>query len=123
MFEEELDDHLGYDKYAKSNQSNARNGYGSKTIKSDFGETRIDVPHDRESCFEPVIVPKRKSMVKGVESLDTVSWILPSMIISHDLLGSQTIQRNNYLYLNERHNHKIPLMTLSPFLRDESLRF
>ncbi|MEA4917261.1 IS256 family transposase [Proteiniphilum sp.] len=69
MLEGELDDHLGYDKHAKSDQSNARNGYGCKTIRTDFGETRIDVPRDREGSFEPVIVPKRKSMAEGVESL------------------------------------------------------
>ncbi|MDD4403033.1 MAG: IS256 family transposase [Desulfitobacteriaceae bacterium] len=69
MLEGELDHHLGYDKHAKSDSSNARNGYGSKTIKTDFGETRIDVPRDRDGSFEPVIVPKRKSMVEGVESL------------------------------------------------------
>ena len=69
MLEGELDHHLGYDKHAKTDQSNARNGYGSKTIRSDFGEARIDVPRDREGSFEPVIVPKRKSMAEGVESL------------------------------------------------------
>ena len=30
MLEGELDHHLGYDKHAKSDSSNARNGYGSK---------------------------------------------------------------------------------------------
>jgi transposase-like protein len=69
MLEGELDHHLGYDKHAKSDQPNARNGYGSKKIRSDFGEARIDVPRDREGSFEPVIVPKRKSMAEGVESL------------------------------------------------------
>ena len=69
MLEGELDHHLGYDKHTKSDQSNARNGYGSKKIKTDFGETRIDVPRDREGSFDPVIVPKRKSMAEGVESL------------------------------------------------------
>ena len=69
MLEGELDHHPGYDKHTKSDQSNARNGYGSKKIKTDFGETRIDVPRDREDSFDPVIVPKRKSMAEGVESL------------------------------------------------------
>ncbi|MDD3910119.1 MAG: IS256 family transposase [Proteiniphilum sp.] len=69
MLEGELDHHLGYEKHAKSDQSNARNGYGNKKIRTDFGETRIDVPRDREGSFEPVIVPKRKSMAEGVESL------------------------------------------------------
>ena len=69
MLEGELDHHLGYDKHAKRGHSNARNGYGSKTIKTGFGEARIDVPRDRDSSFEPVIVPKRKSLAEGMESL------------------------------------------------------
>jgi len=69
MLEGELDHHPGYDKHAQSDRYNARNGHGSKTIKTDFGETRIDVPRDRDASFDPVIVPKRKSMAEGVESL------------------------------------------------------
>ena len=69
MLEGELDHHLGYDKHARTGHSNARNGYGNKTIKTDFGEARIDVPRDRDSSFEPAIVPKRKSMAEGIESL------------------------------------------------------
>ena len=69
MLEGELDHHLGYEKHARSDQSNARNGYGSKTIKTDFGETRINVPRDREGSFDPLIVPKRESMADGIESL------------------------------------------------------
>lgn len=69
MLEGELDHHLGYRKHARSDHSNARNGYGSKTIKTDFGEARIDVPRDREGSFEPLIVPKRESMAEGIESL------------------------------------------------------
>jgi transposase-like protein len=69
LLEGELDHHLGYEKHAKSAQSNARNGHSSKKIKTGFGETRIDVPRDRDSSFEPVIVPKRKSMAEGIESI------------------------------------------------------
>ncbi|KAF5035004.1 Transposase, Mutator family [anaerobic digester metagenome] len=64
-----LHHHPGYDKHARTGHSNARNGYGSKTIKTDFGEARIDVPRDRDSSFEPAIVPKRESMDEGIESL------------------------------------------------------
>lgn len=68
MLEGELDHHPGYRKHARSDHSNARNGYGSKTIKTDFGEARIDVPRDREGSFEPLIVPRRESMAEGIES-------------------------------------------------------
>lgn len=69
MLEAELDVHLGYDKHSKSENVNARNGYSLKTIKSDYGEEQINVPRDRDSSFEPIVVPKRKGLAKGIESL------------------------------------------------------
>jgi len=69
MLEAELDVHLGYDKHSKSDNTNARNGYSTKSIKSDYGETIINVPRDRDSSFEPIVVPKRKGLAKGIESL------------------------------------------------------
>ncbi len=35
--EVELTEHLGYEKHSKSNNSNYRNGYNSKTLKSKYG--------------------------------------------------------------------------------------
>ena len=69
MLEAELDVHLGYGKHSKSNNTNARNGYITKNIKSDYGEAQISVPRDRDSSFEPIVVPKRKGLAKGIESL------------------------------------------------------
>ena len=69
MLEGELDAHLGYSKHSKSGSANARNGHGIKTIKSSFGETKIKVPRDRDSSFNPMIVPKRKNMIDGVENV------------------------------------------------------
>lgn len=81
MLEGELDSHLGYDKHEQSNQSNARNGYGKKRIKSSFGESEIRVPRDRESSFNPIIVPKRESMVEGIEEV-IVSLYAKGMSVS-----------------------------------------
>ena len=69
MLEGELDSHLGYDKHEKSSKSNARNGYTKKQIKTSFGESSINVPRDRDSSFNPVIVPKRQNMVDGIENV------------------------------------------------------
>ena len=69
MLEGELDAHLGYSKHAKSEQPNARNGHGTKTIKTSLGEAQIKVPRDRDSSFNPMIVPKRKNMIDGVENV------------------------------------------------------
>ena len=69
MLEGELDAHLGYDKHSKAGFSNARNGHTTKTIKTNLGETQIQVPRDRDSSFNPMIVPKRKNIIDGVENV------------------------------------------------------
>lgn len=69
MLEGELDAHLGYDKHSKARTDNARNGYGKKKIKTSLGETEIQVPRDRKSSFNPMIVPKRGNMIDGVENV------------------------------------------------------
>ncbi|WP_335967349.1 IS256 family transposase [Galbibacter sp. PAP.153] len=69
MLEGELDGHLGYDKHEKSNTSNARNGYSDKKVRTSYGESKIQVPRDREGSFNPMIVPKRDNMVDGIENV------------------------------------------------------
>ncbi|AUS06118.1 IS256 family transposase [Pseudotamlana carrageenivorans] len=69
MLEGELDAHLDYEKHQQSNNSNTRNGYGSKRIKTALGETNIKVPRDREASFTPMLVPKRTNMVDGIENV------------------------------------------------------
>lgn len=69
MLEGELDAHLDYGKHEQSNNTNARNGYGSKKIKTSLGETTIHVPRDRDASFNPMLIPKRTNMVEGVENV------------------------------------------------------
>jgi len=69
ILEGELDGHLGYDKHQKVVKENSRNGYTEKKIRTSFGESKIQVPRDRKASFEPVLVPKRKSMVDGIENV------------------------------------------------------
>jgi putative transposase len=59
MLEGELDAHLGYDKHDKSFKTNSRYGFSSKKVKTSFGESKIQVPIDRDASFNPIIVPKR----------------------------------------------------------------
>jgi transposase-like protein len=67
MLEAEMDDHLGYAPYERTDSTNARNGKKSKTIRSSYGEMDIDVPQDRESTFEPKVVQKRQKDISGIE--------------------------------------------------------
>lgn len=69
MLEGELNAHLDYDKHDLRKDQNARNGYTTKTIKSDLGEDVIKVPRDRDATFNPMIVPKRKNMIDGLENV------------------------------------------------------
>ncbi|NDW18360.1 IS256 family transposase [Dysgonomonas sp. 216] len=69
MLSGELESHLGYPKNQKSDTTNARNGSSSKKIKTEFGESTIEVPRDREGSFEPVIVPKHQSTATPIENI------------------------------------------------------
>lgn len=69
ILEGEMDNHLGYDKHGLSAGENARNGYGKKKLRNSYGEAEIQVPRDRKSSFEPVLVPKRKNIADGVENI------------------------------------------------------
>lgn len=69
LLEGEMDAHLGYEKHKESESKNARNGHSSKTIKTSQGESEINVPRDRDATFSPIIVPKRKSIVDGIENV------------------------------------------------------
>ncbi|MCP1226792.1 IS256 family transposase, partial [Sebaldella sp. S0638] len=68
MLEAEMDEHLGYSSYERSDNENSRNGKKSKTLRSHSGEMEIMVPQDRESSFEPKIVPKRTKDISEIEN-------------------------------------------------------
>lgn len=69
MLEAEMDNHLGYEKHSAEASSfpNSRNGKTSKKIKTKLGQISIEVPRDRDSSFEPQIVPKRKRIMEEIE--------------------------------------------------------
>ena len=59
----EMDEHLGYKKNdnAGDNSGNSRNGYTTKTVITDDNDRiEVKVPRDRNSTFEPVIIPKHE---------------------------------------------------------------
>lgn len=67
MLEDELDNHLDYKRYERSDNSDYYNGTKPKKLKSSYGEIPIDVPQDRDGDFEPKIVPKRKKDISEIE--------------------------------------------------------
>lgn len=67
MLEAEMDEHLGYAAYERSDNTNSRNGRKTKKVRSSYGEAEIAVPQDREGSFEPKIVQKRQKDISGIE--------------------------------------------------------
>ena len=66
----ELNHHLGYEENSKQHKetSNRRNGSTPKTLKTSMGEVPINSPRDRDSTFEPVLIPKRVKDVSAIEN-------------------------------------------------------
>ena len=69
LLEAEMTNHLGYSRHSIEghNSGNSRNGKTKKTVKTGNGDIEITVPRDRESEFEPVLIEKRKSHLKGLD--------------------------------------------------------
>jgi len=69
MLEAEMDEHLGYEKHSTEgdNSGNSRNGYNHKTIISDYGESEIAIPRDRNGEFEPKVLEKRQTQTDEIE--------------------------------------------------------
>lgn len=65
----ELSVHLGYEKgdAAGRGTGNSRNGYSEKTVLTEDGAIDIAVPRDRNSTFEPAIVPKGERRLDGFD--------------------------------------------------------
>ncbi len=69
LMEAELDATLGYEKNQKGDliSNNKRNGYSTKTLKSQYGEFPVDIPRDRNGEFEPKLIPKYQRDISGIE--------------------------------------------------------
>jgi putative transposase len=67
----ELTEHLGYDKHDPMgrNRGNSRNGTRTKTVLTEIGPVEIEVPRDRDSTFDPVIVRKRQRRLDGIDAI------------------------------------------------------
>lgn len=74
VMEAELDTELGYDKQERRTDSecdemskNYRNGYSQKTIKTQLGKVKVNVPRDRNGEYEPKIIGKYSRNADGME--------------------------------------------------------
>lgn len=70
MLKGELDQHLGYEKHSPEgrNSGNSRNGSSKKTVKTEsLGDMVLSIPRDRDSSFEPQLIPKHQRMSTKIE--------------------------------------------------------
>ena len=65
----ELSHHLGYPPGAEKpvDADNHRNGVSSKTVLTEEGPLRIDVPRDRHGRFAPILIPKHERRFTGFD--------------------------------------------------------
>ena len=65
----ELSHHLGYPPGAEKPEEvgNHRNGITGKTVLTEDGPLRIDVPRDRQGSFEPLLIPKHERRFTGFD--------------------------------------------------------
>ncbi len=67
----ELTGHLGYESGDRAGRgsSNSRNGTTPKTVQTEVGAVPLDVPRDRQSSFEPRLVPKGERRLGGLDDM------------------------------------------------------
>ena len=73
MMNAEFETSMGDQKHDnKTEKTNYRNGKTKKKLKSEFGECGFEIPRDRNNELEPIIVPKNKRDVSGIEVSSTM---------------------------------------------------
>jgi putative transposase len=67
----ELSHHLGYPAGADKPEeaANQRNGRSAKTVLTDDGPLRLEIPRDRDGSFEPILIPKHKRRFTGFDDI------------------------------------------------------
>ncbi|WP_416210289.1 IS256 family transposase [Frankia sp. Cr1] len=81
----EMTDHLGYESGDPSGNGsgNSRNGTSVKTVSTRNGPVDIEVPRDRNSTFEPMIVPKRARRIGNLD--DTILSLYSRGMTTRDI--------------------------------------
>jgi len=65
----EMNLHLGYrpGEPKPEGQANERNGASSKTLITERGAVRVELPRDRDGSFEPILIPKHERRFTGFD--------------------------------------------------------
>lgn len=65
----EMNLHLGYrpGEPKPEGQTNERNGASGKTVVTERGAVRVELPRDRDGSFEPILIPKHERRFTGFD--------------------------------------------------------
>jgi putative transposase len=63
----EMTEHLGHERHERSGAGNVRNGSSGKTVRTDVGDVRLNVPRDRAGTFTPAVIPKHARRLAGFD--------------------------------------------------------
>lgn len=77
LLDKEFEEHMKYKKgsHEEKDTTNRRNGKGTtKRVKTNDGEYDITMPRDRNGSFEPIIVPKRKTIITELSEQITLLY-------------------------------------------------
>ena len=103
LLKAEMNHHLGYNQGDKPIDENMRNGFSQKTLKTSSGEQVISVPRDKKAEFDPVILPKHKTITKeledcilllyakGMSNADIIDFMDHTYGVSYSMLGRNRI--------------------------------
>ena len=77
----EMGEHLGYDRYdtKEKETDDSRNGHSSKTLRTSFGDTLIQVPRDRKGEFDPIILRKNQTSISQAMEEKIISMYAKGM--------------------------------------------
>jgi transposase-like protein len=82
----EMDEHLGYEKHEHSDGSNSRNGFSSKTVKTEDGTFELNTPRDRDGSFEPKLVKKHQTRFTAMD--DKILYLYAKGMTTRELVDA-----------------------------------
>jgi len=82
----ELDEHLGYSKSEPSETDNSRNGFSSKTLRTEEGQFEVDIPRDRQGEFEPQLVKKHQTRITSMD--EKILYLYSKGLSTRDIVDS-----------------------------------
>jgi len=82
----ELEEHLGYALHEQSAANNSRNGYSSKSIRTEDGQVELETPRDREGSFEPQLVKKNQTRFTSMD--DKILYLYAKSMTTREIVDT-----------------------------------